>query len=621
MVPACLYGQTIKDTLFINAAGTGEYAVNKHLYIYKTEKSVTPGFVYDTSRPNDFITIFPANSFNDLRHPSNYYWLLLTVKNNLPYDETFYYQLNHPKLYSVIAYKNEGNGFVWLGKSGFAYPFSQKMYHYYDNVFPIVLKSGQAAAILLNININNGYNPYFAPQFSNANTFKAKEQKFYMVNGIITGIMVTAFLLNIFLGVSLKQKLHFLYSAYIICVLYEIFLSQGLDSQYLYPDGNNMLNLMRYVIPCTGIVLLAFVMQVFLNQRRSNSRLKFFVDVTNYTCIGITLFYSILFLTSQANGFYTSLYQTALACLAIIQMLFVFASAVEKAIQGQKIAWFYIAAILCLFTGIFEYGLIFLGVNAAEASIMKHPNDMQTGLVVETLVVFFGIVYRYNLFKKEKEVLLTEINTHQNKMINSIVGAQEEERKRIAEDLHDDVGATLSALAMHISNIPESFNKTGDVESYYKRGIFLSNKAVGDIRTIAHNLLPKDFKTTGLFQVLEKRIEDMNALGKIQFNLIIEGDEERLPEVFAITVYRVINELLTNILKHSMAAEASIQLLIEENCIQIMAEDDGIGFNREMAGHNGIGLKNITGRVEFLKGRINMDTNQHGTTTVISIPL
>jgi signal transduction histidine kinase len=120
--------------------------------------------------------------------------------------------------------------------------------------------------------------------------------------------------------------------------------------------------------------------------------------------------------------------------------------------------------------------------------------------------------------------------------------------------------------------------------------------------------------------VLEKRIEDVNMLNRVRFTLVTEGDEKKLTEVFAITVYRVINELVNNILKHSLASEAAIQLLIEDAGIQIMAEDDGIGFNRELTG-NGIGLKNIKGRVEFLKGEMHIDSNNNGTQTVIHIPL
>lgn len=610
--------QTASDTLTINSKGS--YTINRHLFIYETSKQLTPQFVFDSLQNKDFKLLYPAKTYNDIHSPSNYYWLKLTLQNNLEHDGIFYFQLNHPQVYSIIAYGKTGNTITYIGKSGYAYPFTDRAYHYYDNVFPIDVEKKQAITVLLAINIHNGHNPYFAPELSDANTFKAKEERFYMVNGFIAGIMIIAFVLNIFLGIFLHEKLHFLYAVYIICVLYEIFLTQGLDRQYFYHGTNDKLTIIRYAIPCCGIFLLAYIMQVFLNQRRSNSKIKIFVDAVNYTLVAVTAVYCLYFLIKgdEINGV-TALYQKFLACMALAQLCFVFASAIEKAIQGYKPAWFYITAILCLFWGLLEYSLIYLGVNDVAASELKHPNDMQTGLVVETIVVFLGIVYRYNLYKKEKETLLTEINNHQASLIDKIVGAQEDERKRIAEDLHDDVGATLSALTMHISNIPANATGNTALEQYYEKGLFLSDKAVSDIRTIAHNLLPKDFKQAGIFKVLEQRVAELNALGKVYFALITDGDEKKLNEVFAITIYRIVNELMTNIIKHSMASEAAVQLLIEETNVQVMCEDDGIGFNNDNPG-KGIGLKNIASRVAFLKGTINVDSGNSGTTTIIYIP-
>jgi len=618
LLPVFTSARTPQDTLVIN--NKSAYTVNRYVYIYETDKQLNPAAVFDSMPAKDFTRVYPSKTYNDLRSPSNYYWLRLTFTNKLGRGETFYYQLNHPQLYSVVAYTKTGDSIAYLGKSGYAYPFNQRTYHYYDNVFPIYLLNGQTITVLLAINIHNGHNPYFAPQLDDASTFKAKEEEFYLITGFIAGIMLTALVLNIFLGVFLREKLHFLYAVYIVCVLYEILIMQGLDRQYFYQGTDDNLTIMRYAVPCCGIFLLAYIMQLFLNQQRSNSKIKIFVDIVNYTLVAVTAIYCLCFLiAANTIGAITALYQKFLACMALAQLCFVFASAIEKAIQGYKPAWFYITAILCLFWGLLEYTLIYLGVNDVASSELKHPNDMQIGLVVETLVVFLGIVYRYNLYKKEKEILLTEVTNHQASLIDKIVSAQEDERKHIAEDLHDDVGATLSALTMHISNIPENATGNTALERYYEKGLFLSDKAVGDIRAIAHNLLPKDFKNAGIFKILEQRVNELNAVANVCFTIITDGDEEKLNEMFAITIYRIINELMTNIIKHSMASEAAVQLLIEENNVQVMCEDDGVGFDNDNPG-NGIGLKNIASRVAFLKGTINVDSSSNGTTTVIYIP-
>lgn len=193
-------------------------------------------------------------------------------------------------------------------------------------------------------------------------------------------------------------------------------------------------------------------------------------------------------------------------------------------------------------------------------------------------------------------------------------------RKRIAEDLHDDLGATLSTLSLHLSNSKNDVADTVLMQRHYSNMLMLSNKAVNDMRNIAHNLLPKDFTDIGLFKTLEKRIAELNCISNVRFLLITEGDEKKLGQTMLVTIYRISDELLTNIIKHAAASEATLQLLVEVQNVQLMSEDNGIGFATHTA-KKGIGLKNIAGRVDFLKGRIHIDSSKGGTQTIINIPL
>jgi signal transduction histidine kinase len=439
-----------------------------------------------------------------------------------------------------------------------------------------------------------------------------------MVIGLISGIMATAFLLNIFFAVSLKENIHYLYAVYIAALLYEIFTLEGFVEDYSSGDHYRFVDLLTHISPSVCSLLMTRIMQWFLNQKRSNSLVRLPLDIVN----GILILNAVLYILNYFFYFpasVTNILQMMQAIFTGLQLLLVVLSAVEKTIQRYQLAWLYLAATLWLMVGLFEYVLGFLGVNDVGLIKKRHPNDLQIGLVVESVVVFMAIIYRYNLYKKEKERLLTEMADQQRNLIHRIVAAEEEER-RIAADLHDDIGATLGTLALHISNTPANGSEGPDLEKYYRRGQELSHKAAGDIRAVAHNLLPKDFKAAGLFMTLESRITELNALTKIRFSLVTEGEEGRLNEVVSILVYRIINELLTNIVRHSVASEAVIQLLIEEHNVQIMAEDNGIGFDQSVR-EQGIGLKNIAGRIEFLKGTLRIDSNHQGTHTIIHLPL
>ena len=619
IAPRIACAQPVNDTLVINN-DKGEYPLNQHFYIYKTDTRVTPAFVYDTIKAKDILRLFPEKAYSDKFTVSKYYWLFFTVKNNLSHDGTFYCQLNSNLLNVVHAYKkNKGAGFTYLGISGCDVPFRAKAYQYYDIVFPIILKTGETTTIIMLVDGLNGEDIHFLPQLRSVDIFKAEEERFYVVTGLITGLMLTVFVLNIFLAISLKEKFHFLYALYILVVTYCIWGIHGLDIQYIYPDHPKISVEIEYLPFIALGVLMTYIMQWFLNQKKENSKVKRYVDISLWALVAMAPINGIIYFIFPSNTYLMGIYENVLLLICFMQCLLCVASAVEKAIQKYKPAWFYLAAVLFFIAGLIEYLLMmFVGKNQ-ENMLKQYPNNIEIGFIVETIVVFFGIVYRYNLFKQEKEKLMGDLNIHQQNLIKKIISAEEAERKRIAEDLHDDVGASLSILSMHISNAQQFLKNTTDFEVYNNQSLALSNKVVDDVRNIAHNLLPKDFTDLGLFLTLENRIYQLNSSGPIRFTLVTEGDESKLNDVLAITIYRIINELLTNICKHSVAANAAVQVLIEDEGIQIMAEDDGIGFNNKSVA-NGIGLKNIKGRVDFLKGSINID-NQNGTQTIIYIPL
>ena len=117
----------------------------------------------------------------------------------------------------------------------------------------------------------------------------------------------------------------------------------------------------------------------------------------------------------------------------------------------------------------------------------------------------------------------------------------------------------------------------------------------------------------------------MNRMGteKLKINLVVLGLNERLPENIETVIYRVLQELINNIIKHAQANEVTIQLIRESNEFMLMVEDNGKGFDLEKTmQQQGIGLKNITSRVEYLNGQVNYDTAVgKGTTVIIEIPL
>ncbi|PYF74083.1 sensor histidine kinase [Pedobacter nutrimenti] len=612
--------QTVNDILNIQVNGV-DYSLNQHLYIYRTNKKLSPGFILGSLKKKDFKTLSQDQSFSERLHVAKHYWLLVKVKNTTGQDNTFYYQFNSQVIDLVEGYQQNENGrLISLGTSGTNIPFQARPYNYCDIVYPVQLKAGTTTTILFVINNDDGDTIHFLPQLRSANTFKAEEERFYLVAGLITGLMLTVFMLNVFFGLFLKDKLHLLYAVYILIALYEIYSMRGLDIQYLYPNYPILSGYLQNLSPSLLGILMTYIMQWFLNQKKSNSRIKILVDVGLWIIIALIPVNLFIFFFLGDNRFLTGLYEMVLAVVLLIQCLLFILSAVEKVIQKFAPAWFYLAAVLIFLIGLIEFILMVLFGDNQELLFKRFPNDIEIGIVLETFVIFLGIVFRYNSYKTEKENLMNELNRHQQELIKKIVGAEEEERKRLARDLHDDLGATLSTLSLHLGSLEIKHQEQSVLEQYQNYSLSLSNKAFNDMRAIAHDLLPKDFMENGLFNTINERIEELNQNSPINFVLITEGEDEHLPEVYSVTIYRIIKELLANINKHSLARQAALQILIEQDRIQIMTEDDGIGFNQQKK-VKGIGLKNIQGRVAFLKGTIHIDSNENGTQMIIEIPL
>lgn len=198
-----------------------------------------------------------------------------------------------------------------------------------------------------------------------------------------------------------------------------------------------------------------------------------------------------------------------------------------------------------------------------------------------------------------------ELNLAQLKFIAAV----ETERQRLARDLHDDLGGTLSAIKGKIAN-----------EKVSQEAINLVERAIDDLRYISRNLAPPELENDGLIQALHNTIDRIQISSNIKFTFITFGEKQRLNQDIKLNVYRIITELINNILKHSKAQQAIIQFIYYKDSLQILVEDDGVGIKSDKKNW-GIGLKNINSRVDFLGAKINIDSSSIGTTVIIDLPL
>lgn len=208
------------------------------------------------------------------------------------------------------------------------------------------------------------------------------------------------------------------------------------------------------------------------------------------------------------------------------------------------------------------------------------------------------------------------------KSINAMMLGQDNERKRIAEDLHDRLGSLLSTVKLHFASFEKNL-KSKDIQiPQYASANLLLDEACDEVRRIAHNMLSGVLVQFGLVPALQEMAESIESSSEIKVKVIAFGLDERLENTAEIEIYRIIQELVSNILKHARATEVVIQLTRQKELLNIMVEDNGQGFNiTEIKTFKGIGLKNMAYRTERINGSFNIDSYPgKGTTAIIEIP-
>jgi PAS domain S-box-containing protein len=205
---------------------------------------------------------------------------------------------------------------------------------------------------------------------------------------------------------------------------------------------------------------------------------------------------------------------------------------------------------------------------------------------------------------------------------------QDEERRRIARELHDGAGQLLAALSMNISSISaEESRLSPGVARSVEESRSLIDQAVSEIRTVSHLLHPPLLDEVGLRSALQEFVNGFGERSNIPVTLDLPSDLERLPRDVELSIFRIVQECLTNVHRHSGSATASVRLSKKRDSLQLQVSDQGHGINREiqdkfLAGKSsGVGLRGMRERIRQLGGGMQIESSENGTSVIVVLPL
>lgn len=248
-------------------------------------------------------------------------------------------------------------------------------------------------------------------------------------------------------------------------------------------------------------------------------------------------------------------------------------------------------------------------------------------LIAVLLISIFGIlvtaVVIYRNHKQKQIIQQQQINQLKTEKYlaatESVIKGEEQERTRLAKELHDGLGGMLSGIKYAFSNLKNNLVMTTDNAMSFERAIDMLDTSIREMRRVAYNMMPEALLKFGLDAALRDFCSEINFAGSIKITYQSFGLKESIIEQSkSIAIYRIIQELINNALKHSGASEMLVQLSFDNEKMSITVEDNGKGFDvQQLEKANGIGWRNIRNRVDFIKGTLDIHSSENNGTSVL----
>lgn len=243
-------------------------------------------------------------------------------------------------------------------------------------------------------------------------------------------------------------------------------------------------------------------------------------------------------------------------------------------------------------------------------------------LLLTTAIVLFIYLYQRKLIKRKLEYQEIEdlLKKQELKSAYAILEGQDRAYKQVAEELHDNLGSMLVTLNMLSDTLPKKTDPAS-LKALAEKISSVTAQATEATRQISHSLHSGALKHFGLAVAVQELIDAINETHSVTVSSHIDLGEELESQV-NVQLYRMVQELVNNTLKHAKASTINIDLSMTPEFLTLIFEDNGAGFDTQLQEEKGLGLKNLKARVDRLDGQITIESNKgKGTTTIIEIPI
>lgn len=257
----------------------------------------------------------------------------------------------------------------------------------------------------------------------------------------------------------------------------------------------------------------------------------------------------------------------------------------------------------------------------AEISLIQKKTQLLLLLFIFISISGAAVFFFYRHRQRQRAEVAAEKILENESRLNAVLEGQEEERRRIARELHDGLGQTLTAIKLNYQALAGKVNRQEQPEDFKKLESMLDS-ANAEVRSISHQMMPKELEQFGLVAAVEGTLKLVLENTPLQYSFEHSGFTERIGSQGELVLFRVLQELVNNVIKHSGADMLNVSLLRRANHAVLNVSDNGTGFDVHKHEKKGIGLLNIAGRIDGIKGHLHFESEPgKGTNVTIRIPL
>lgn len=568
----------------------------------------TKFYVTDTILSLDKVSKISDNNWK--KHKVKYgvsfdnFWLKVSVNNSTNALKEFYLSVDNLHLNKVKLFEVKQDTLIKHNAIGDLMPFKNRAVNHEKILFEVSLKPNEVNTYYVHLFDNRGTTMTVPLELWNKKDFYKNNNNYNISNTITLSISAFVILIAILCFLFFNEKVYLVYAAYVASFFLLVFSDRGYLYTFITHNTPVIHAYIRMMLAPLYVICLGQLTAIVFNLKENRKNLYKIINLIALFLVIYTLLEWLFFSTQWVQiPEFQKLKYLIMALVFLVYIHFVFKLRKEQKLLSNIYLLAYLP--ILIIGGIFS-------LKEMNLLTFNFPKIyFQYAFLFEILIIGGSIVYiTKKNYERVSKLKLDILQTKQN-LNKSLIDGIEKERERISSNLHDQIGSQLCVLRNDLSDIPKN-----------QEFITSVNTIIDNVRGISHELSPNIFKKLGFETSVKSLIENAYKSSEINVNAHVLIKDNQLTDGNTFHIYRIIQELITNTLKHSKAQNVDVQIIMHDSTLNITFEDDGIGLSKNQKDYEGIGLINIKKRVEYLNGTIEITSQQNeGLFVMINIPI